>query len=266
MKDGHDVSVTTLRELVRADVLDRVAPEEPLEIQIFGTSLAVLMRTPDHDIDLVTGFLLTERIVASVDDITSVEHCSIAPTPEAADNVVRVMLRAGIAAPVPSRNFFASSSCGVCGKATIEQALKLGQQVTSEPRVAATTLYALADRLRVEQTLFTETGGLHGVGLFETNGRLIASREDIGRHNAVDKVIGAAARERIHFDETLLLVSGRVSFEIVQKAAAVGVPIVAGISAPSSLAVRFGEELGITVIGFLRGTSANVYSHERRVV
>ncbi len=260
-----EVSIASLREGERTHVIDRVAPEEPLEIQIFGASLAVLMRTPNHDIELVTGFLLTERIVSSIEDIASVEHCTIAPTPEAEDNIVRVTLRAGVTPPTQSRNFFASSSCGVCGKATIEQAMKLGQKVLSEPRIATSTLYALPDRLRAEQMLFIETGGLHGAGLFDMGGALIASREDIGRHNAVDKVVGVAARAGVSLGETALLVSGRVSFEIVQKATAVGIPIVAGISAPSSLAVRFAEELGVTVIGFLRGSSGNVYSHERRV-
>lgn len=264
MKDDSEVSLTSLRAHERVRVVDRVAPEEPLEIQVFGASLAVLMRTPGHDVELVTGFLLTERIVSSVVDVLSVEHCTIAPTPEAEDNVVRVVLRGG-PVPIQPRNFYASSSCGVCGKATIEQAMKLGGRVRSELRVATSTLYGLPDRLRREQLLFTETGGLHAAGLFDAAGSLLASHEDIGRHNAVDKVVGAASRTSTNLGDTVLLVSGRVSFEIVQKAAAVGIPVVAGISAPSSLAVRFAEELGVTVIGFLRGSSANVYSHERRI-
>jgi FdhD protein len=244
---------------------DHVAHEEPLELQLGSTSLAVLMRTPGHDVELGVGFLLTERIVESTDDIESIRHCTTVPSPEAEDNVLRIILAPHVPQP-PARRFFASSSCGVCGKATIDAALGTTRPVERELTVSAAVLASLPELLRASQPLFRETGGLHGAGLFDVFGALFVAHEDVGRHNAVDKVVGAAARSGVSISDKVLMVSGRVSFEIVQKASAVGLSIVAGISAPTSLAVRFGEELGVTVVGFLRESSMNVYSRRHRVV
>jgi FdhD protein len=247
---------------------DRVAHEEPLEIQLAGASLAVVMRTPGHDLELVTGFLLTERAVDSLAEVESVRHCTEARTPEAEDNVVRVTLRPGVRPDLERlrRNLFASSSCGVCGKATLENALATAAPLDDATRLPASLLLALPERLRSAQRVFEETGGLHAAGLFDADGRLLVAREDVGRHNAVDKVIGWAARAgRLPLSGHVLLVSGRASFEIVQKALAARVPIVAAVSAPSSLAVSLAEVAGIALVGFLRGTGFNVYGARERI-
>ena len=248
---------------------DRVAHEEPLEIQLAGASLAVVMRTPGHDLELVTGFLLTERAVASLAEVESVRHCSEATDPAAEDNVVRVTLRPGSKPDLERlrRNLFASSSCGVCGKATLENALASAAPLDDDTRVPASLLPALPERLRAAQHVFAETGGLHAAGLFDAEGRLLVAREDVGRHNAVDKVIGWAARTgRVPLAGHVLVVSGRASFEIVQKALAARVPIVAAVSAPSSLAVSLAEAGGIALVGFLRGRGFNVYGACERIL
>lgn len=246
---------------------DRVAHEEPLEIQVQGVSCAVVMRTPGHDEELALGFLATERVIESVRDVVSVRHCTTAEDPESEGNVIRVVLREGIELPLERirRNTYASSSCGLCGKATIEAALSHGPPLTGGFSVSAEVIYLLPDRLRAEQGAFTETGGLHAAALFDDGAVLSLCREDVGRHNAVDKVVGAALRDGAPPETRGLFVSGRVSFEIVQKAAAFGLALVAGISAPTSLAVRYGEALGVTVVGFVRGRSLNVYSRPERV-
>lgn len=246
---------------------DRVAHEEPLEIQVQGVSCAVVMRTPGHDEELALGFLVTERVVASLDDVLSIRHCTTAEDPEAEGNVIRVVLRDEVELPLERirRNTYASSSCGICGKATIEAALSHGPPLSGGLSVSPEVIYLLPDRLRAEQGTFAETGGLHAAALFDDGATLSFVREDVGRHNAVDKVVGAAITAGVSPPARGLFVSGRVSFEIVQKAAAFGIPIVAGISAPTSLAVRYGEALGVTVVGFVRGRSLNVYSHPERV-
>ena len=248
---------------------DRVAHEEPLEIQLGGAPLAVVMRTPGHDLELVTGFLLSERVVQSLAEVESVRHCSEATTPDAEDNVVRVLLRPGVVSDLERlrRNLFASSSCGVCGKATLENALATAPPLDDPARIEAGVLLALPARLRAAQHAFDETGGIHAAGLFDAAGELLVVREDVGRHNAVDKVIGWAARGgRIPLAGHTLVVSGRTSFEIVQKALAARLPIVAAVSAPSSLAVALAESAGITLIGFLRGRGFNVYGARERVL
>jgi FdhD protein len=247
---------------------DRVAPEEPLEIQLAGTSLAVVMRTPGHDLELVTGFLVTERVVESLEEVESVRHCRDAPEPDAEGNVVRVTLRAGIRPDLERlrRNLFASSSCGVCGKATLENALASAAPLDDPLRMDASVLTELPERLRATQPVFDETGGLHAAGLFDAEGRLLVAREDVGRHNAVDKVVGwAAGAGRLPLRGTALLVSGRASFEIVQKALAARIPLVAAVSAPSSLAVSLAEAGGIALVGFLRGQGFNAYTHAERI-
>lgn len=251
------------------EAADRVAHEEPLEIQVQGAPLAVVMRTPGHDAELVTGFLLTERVVRGLEDVASLRHCDEAPSPEAADNVVRVRLRPGVGLDVEAlrRNLFASSSCGVCGKATLENALATAPPLTDPARFPAALLHALPERLRAAQPLFEETGGLHAAGLFDAEGHLLVAREDVGRHNAVDKVVGWSAREgRLPLGGHVLLVSGRISYEIVQKALAARCPLVAAVSAPSSLAVSLAEAAGVALVGFLRGGRMNVYGARERVV
>lgn len=257
----------------RADV---IAHEEPLEIQVLGVSVAVVMRTPGHDLELALGFLATERAIEGAQDVVSLRHCSVAPTPDAEDNVVQVVLRDHATEKIERlrRNQYASSSCGVCGKATIDAALAptLGPRRVAEAadlRVPSAVFYELTKRMRETQAAFESTGGVHAAALFDERGVLQILREDVGRHNAVDKVVGATMRlhaaEAPTLTRAILLVSGRVSFEIVQKAAAVGIPIVAGISAPTSLAVRFAQALGVTLVAFLRGETMNVYAHSERL-
>ncbi len=248
---------------------DAVAREEPLEIQIGGTPLAVVMRTPGHDVELAAGFLVSERVIGGWDDVVSVRHCREAAHPDAADNVVRVVLADGVRVDWEAlrRNLYASSSCGVCGKATIENALACAPPLDDRARFDAARLPDWVARLEAAQPGFAHTGGLHAAGLFDAAGRLVAAREDVGRHNAVDKVIGHCLREK-HWPLSghALLVSGRISFEIAQKALAARVPLVAGVSAPSSLAISLAERAGLTLVGFLRGRGFNVYGDASRVV
>ncbi len=248
---------------------DTVAREEPLEIRLGSASLAVVMRTPGHDEELARGFLVTERVVRSPSEIASVRHCSIVPDPAAEDNVVEVRLQPGVAVDLDAlrRNLYASSSCGICGKATIENVFRSAPPLVDPACFEATFFYPLPDRLRRVQVVFAETGGLHAAGLFAPDGELVVSREDVGRHNAVDKVIGWALREdRLPLRGHVLLVSGRIAFEIVQKALAARIPVVAAVSAPTSLAVQFAERANMTLVGFLRGTGLNVYGQLDRVV
>src|SRR6266850_626789 len=247
---------------------DAVAREEPLEIQIAGTPLAVVMRTPGHDADLALGFLSSERVIRSIEDVLSVRHCREARSPEAADNVVRVALAEGVRVDWEAlrRNLYASSSCGVCGKATIENALACAPPIRDPARFDAALFAPLPERLAAAQPGFAQTGGLHAAALFDARGALLVAREDVGRHNAVDKVLGFCLREkRWPLAGHVLLVSGRISFEIVQKALAARLPLVAGVSAPSSLAISLAERAGIALIGFLRGSAFNVYGNADRV-
>jgi len=251
----------------RADA-DAVACEEPLEIQLAGAPLAVVMRTPGHDEELATGFLVSERVVGRASDILSVRHCRQARTPEAAENVVRVALAPEVTVDWEAlrRNLYASSSCGVCGKATIANALACAPPLEPGRAFDVELFYGLPDSLAKAQPGFARTGGLHAAALFDASGRRRVAREDVGRHNAVDKVLGwALRRELLPLDDHVLMVSGRISFEIVQKALAARVPVVAAVSAPSSLAIAFAREAGVTLVGFLRGRSLNVYGDPTRV-
>lgn len=245
---------------------DLVAHEEPLELQVNGRSLAVLMRTPGHDEELGLGFLFTEGVVRHPADVVSLRHCTVAPSPEAEDNVLQAQLTAPVDFDRHRRHSFASSSCGVCGKATLENALAVSAPLDSPLRVPRQTLGALPARLRPTQAAFDATGGLHAAALFTPAGELLVTREDVGRHNAFDKVVGWALREGVRLDEALMLVSGRVSFELVQKSVAARVPVIAGVSAPTSLAVRMAEALGVTLVGFLREGAMNVYAGRQRVL
>jgi FdhD protein len=252
----------------RAADRDSVAREEPLEIQVGGAPIAVVMRTPGHDEELVLGFLLTERIVPSPDDVVAVRHCSLAPDPEAADNVVRATLAPGCEVDLEAlrRNLYASASCGICGKASIASVMESAPPLDDGAAFPPELFAGLPGRLREGQTLFAETGGLHAAALFSGDGRCLVVREDVGRHNAVDKVVGWAARAgRLPLAGHLLMVSGRISFEIAQKALAARVPLVAAISAPSSLAVELACASGMTLVGFLRDGGFNVYGNAERV-
>jgi FdhD protein len=248
---------------------DDIAVEEPLEMQINGHSLAVVMRTPgdgDEDLELVTGFLRTEGIITGIDDIAAMHHCTTVVSPEAEDNVVQVRLREGcdFEALRHQRQLISSSSCGVCGKGSLEHALRCSGVVSDSSIVGIDDISAVASQLRAQQPLFARTGGVHAVALFRGN-QLVVVREDVGRHNALDKVIGHAMRAKLSLVGCGLFLSGRVSFEMVQKAAAAGIGVVAAVSAPTSLAVDAAMALGVTVVGFVRGQQANIYSHGHRL-
>jgi FdhD protein len=242
---------------------DHVAAEAPLEIRIGGVPVAVVMRTPGHDEQLVRGFLLSEGIAEHPDAIVSVRHCAQVDRPEAEDNVMQVVLRHSVDLAALRRNMFASSSCGICGKASIEQAMAHRGPVGNTTTVRAEDLYALPARLEAGQPGFATTGGVHAAALFDPQLQTVAIHEDIGRHNAVDKVLGAAAAAGRR--GTVLMVSGRVSFEIVQKALGCGVELIAAVSAPSALAVQLAEQSGMTLVAFVRDNRMCVYSGPSRV-
>ena len=250
---------------------DTVAAEEPLEIRLDGTPLAVTMRTPGHDFDLVHGFLATEGVIAGPADIAALRYCdSVDAEGRNTYNVVDVDLAPGVEKPDTGleRNFYTTSSCGVCGKASIDAIrTKTPFDVAGDPaRLPLEVLLALPDRLRAAQEVFDKTGGLHAAGLFTADGSLVALREDVGRHNAVDKVVGWALQGgRVPLRETVLLVSGRASFELTQKAWMAGIPVLAAVSAPSSLAVDLAQEAGMTLVGFLRAPTMNVYTGSHRI-
>jgi FdhD protein len=244
---------------------DSLATEEPLEIRVNGAALAVTMRTPGSDLELAAGFLLTEGIIQSQDQITSLR--AVAPENGAKSNLVEAELKdAEFDRTELQRNFFAGSSCGICGKASINAIRVRGlRQPNRGFRVDPEILCRLPETLRSEQEVFSRTGGLHAAALFDASGQLIALREDIGRHNAVDKIAGwALLRGDLPLSRNVMLVSGRGGFEIAQKALAMGIPILASVSAPSSLAVKLARELGLTLVGFLRGRRFIVYSGEFR--
>ncbi|OLE22711.1 MAG: sufurtransferase FdhD [Actinobacteria bacterium 13_1_20CM_3_71_11] len=246
--------VTARRGVLRIDTAngspvtrpDTIAAEEPLEVRVDKRPLAVTMRTPGHDLDLALGFLFTEGVIRSPEDVRTAQLCAGDQEPNTY-NVVEVSLAAGVPAPVtdPSRNFYTTSSCGVCGKASIDAVrTRSAYPVAADPaQVSATTLTGLPGTLRKAQRTFESTGGLHAAGLFTVDGELIAVREDVGRHNAVDKVVGWALRDR------------RMA----------GIPVLAAVSAPSTLAVELADEVGLTVVGFLRGTTMNVYTRPDRI-
>ena len=243
-------------------VADWLAREEPLEIRVRGQSVAVTMRTPGHDAELACGFLVTEGVLTKREEVVEAAHCE---TGEAAalGNVLNVFVAPGVGINFSelTRHVFASSSCGLCGKASIESVHQHFPPITRLPDVAAKVVRSLPEKLIPTQTAFSKTGGVHAAALFDLNGELLVLREDVGRHNAVDKVLGwAFLNRRLPLRDHVLLVSGRASFEIMQKALAGGIPIVAAVSAPSSLAVEFARESGQALIGFLRGGSFNVYA------
>lgn len=251
---------------------DTIAAEEPFEIRVNGTPLSVTMRTPGDDVELAHGFLLTEGVIGDREDVLTARYC--AGTDDDGQNtynLLDVRLAPGVPPPDPSvtRNFYTTSSCGVCGKAALD-AVRLATRFPpgDDPvRLSPATLSTMPDLLRTKQKLFESTGGIHAAGLFTAEGELLAVREDVGRHNAVDKVLGwALLSGRVPLTGCVLMVSGRASFELAQKAAMAGVPVLAAVSAPSSLAVDVADEQGMTLVGFLRGSSMNVYTGTHRLI
>lgn len=266
IEDGADGRRDAIRR-------DDVATEEPLEIRLSAgparRTVAVTMRTPGHDFELVAGYLLSEGVIAGADDLARVDYCTdLDVTAEQQYNVVTAGLRARVLPQLEmlDRHGYTSSACGVCGKTSVAALAVRCAPVDVDCVVDVETLYALPGRLRAAQGVFERTGGLHAAGLAALDGTIRVVREDVGRHNAVDKVFGhTVLNAAVPAGPAVLVVSGRTSFEIVQKAVAAGVAVVAGVSAPSSLAVSLAERLGVTLVGFLRGRKANVYSHADRV-
>lgn len=249
---------------------DCVAIEEPMEVRVNGAAFAVIMRTPGSDRDLAAGFLLAEDVVRGADEIGAIEYCQDAEE-EARDNVINVTVTGGAVERLQARlgerrQVTMNSSCGMCGRRTIESLRAHAPKVKGGWQVGAAVISSLPEKLRAAQSVFDSTGGLHGAGLFSLEGDLQISAEDVGRHNAVDKIVGRTLLAGKHpLDQSLLLVSGRTSFELVQKALVGGVPLIAAVSAPSSLAIDLAEESGITLCGFVRGNSFNIYSHAHRI-
>jgi FdhD protein len=269
-----NASVTHWQEHQQQQREDSLTVEEPFEVQIDRRSLAVIMRTPGNDHELAMGFLFTEGVIQCAADVLTIEDAVDAdglPLP----NVVNINLRSQVhqAAIQPQpvafeRHFAVSASCGLCGKNSIADLLISTPPLEPDTlRIPAATLYRLPDRLREAQSVFTHTGGLHAAGLFSSSGQLLLLREDVGRHNAVDKIIGhGLLLGDFPYSQHILMVSGRTSFEVIQKALLARIPCIAAISAPSSMAVELAESAGITLVGFLRDHSMNVYTHPERIV
>jgi FdhD protein len=255
-------------EVSRPDV---AAAEEPLEVRLGGLPFVVIMRTPGADLELAAGFLLSEQLVETASDITSMRHC-VADDGRDAPNVLNVWLEGEAAtraakALAERRHVTANSACGVCGRRSIDDLMQGTRRVDSPLQVPRAVVSMLPDRLRAAQKTFEETGGLHAAGLFDAGGRLMQVAEDVGRHNAVDKVVGAELMQgRVPLSERILFVSGRTSFEILQKSVVAGIPVVASVSAPSSLAIELALEAGVTLLGFVRGGTFNIYSGGHRIV
>jgi FdhD protein len=265
-RGAETIRVVEWRDGVTHHQQDEVVAEEPLEIRVKGVPVSVTMRTPGDDEELAVGFLVTEGIISARDDVRGIEQGAPGPN---AGNVIDVALRVGLDVDLERlrRNVFAASSCGVCGKASIEAIRVRGlMPPASDVRLAPDVLRGMTETLREGQTVFGRTGGLHAAGIFDLDGRMLAIREDVGRHNAVDKIIGhAVLTGEIPLARSVLVVSGRGGFEIVQKALAASIPIVAAVSAPSSLAVRLAREMGQTLVGFLRGGRFVIYAGEERL-
>jgi FdhD protein len=243
---------------------DELVDEEPLEIRVQGQAISVTMRTPGDDIDLAAGFLLTEGVIHRRQDVLAIKHCAH----NSDQNVINVLLARDVAVDLQqlTRHVFASSSCGLCGKATIQAIHGQFPPIQSDVVIDAICLTNLPGTMRAAQATFDRTGGLHAAALFDASGRMIAIREDVGRHNAVDKLVGHCLLNGLMpLDHHVLVVSGRSSFEIMQKALAARLPVVAAVSAPSSLAVEFAKDSGQTLIGFLRDHRMNVYTHSHRI-
>jgi len=273
------VPVIKVRDEERIETFDALAIEEPLEIRLeYGPvgerklqNISVTMRTPGNDAELASGFLFTEGIIKDNQDILSIDHCFITCA-ENKGNVIQLQLREGIVPNLQNteRNFYTTSSCGVCGKGSIN-AIRTVSSFTSNnddlPVINGEILYQLPAILQQHQAVFADTGGLHASALFDSTGKLLLIREDVGRHNALDKLIGAALNNNwLPLNNAILLLSGRASFELVQKAAMAGIKIIAAVGAPSSLAVQLAEEFNITLAGFLRDQRFNIYTAPHRIL
>lgn len=265
----RDLQIDALRDAGNVHRVDAIAVEEPLEIRLRkdgaeDRAISITMRTPGNDSELALGFLHGEGLVCAPGDVLDVRPCG------PSGNVVRVTVRADLPLDLErlNRNFYTTSSCGICGKASIEAVTASAgiRRVASDLVVRESVLRMLPDTLRASQAGFAETGGMHAVGLFRSEGELVASREDVGRHNAMDKLVGAALQaDEIPWSQRIVLLSGRASFELIQKAMMAGAPLVAAIGAPSTLAVEMAESAGITLVAFLRDGGCNVYCHPARV-
>jgi FdhD protein len=260
--------IVRIRDGVARPARDKVAVEEPLEMRVAGRPVGVTMRTPGQDVELALGYCITEGLIGAADDAAQVRYC-VGKDGTQNYNVLTVDLRPGVPEPDPSldRLSVTSSSCGVCGKASIDAVtVRCAGVAADSVVVSSSVISALPDRVRQAQRVFDATGGLHAAGLATPDGEVIAVREDVGRHNAVDKVVGwAAMNGRLPLSGLVLVVSGRCSFEIAQKAAVAGAPIVVAVSAPTSLACDLADDLGVTLVGFVRGTGMNVYTHPQRI-
>ena len=275
---SHAIEINKVCATAREPRSDLVAAEEPLEIRIGISSpdgravhsISVTMRTPGNDAALAAGFLFGESIIRTAGDIVGIEPCGPAATDTGNRNVIHVELADGVTVDLDrlQRHFYTTSSCGVCGKASLEAVRALGiGTIEARTTFPSSVLTGMPQALRAAQAVFDETGGLHAAAAFTTDGELLVTMEDVGRHNAVDKVIGSLLLdERLPADELGLMVSGRASFELMQKALVAGMPLLAAVSAPSSLAVSLAREFDMTLIGFLRGETFNIYSGEERVV
>ena len=262
--------VSILRQGQAAAERDSVAVEEPMEVRVNGASFAVIMRTPGADRDLAAGFLLAEDVIRSADEIGTIEYCQDVED-EGRDNTINVTVTGEAVERLDARfgerrQVTMTSACGMCGRRTIESLQSRVTAVGGDWTVSASVIATLPDRLRASQAVFESTGGLHAAGLFDRSGVLQLSAEDVGRHNAVDKICGRTLLEGKHpLDTSILLVSGRTSFELVQKALLAGIPLIAAVSAPSSLAIQLAEQADITLCGFVRGPRFNIYSHPQRI-
>jgi FdhD protein len=250
---------------------DQVAVEEPMEVRVNGASFAVIMRTPGADRDLAAGFLLAEDVIRGADEIGTIEYCQDV-TDEGRDNTINVTVTGDAIERLSARlgerrQVMMTASCGLCGRRTIESLQARVTSVAGDWTIGADVIAALPERLRSSQAVFASTGGLHAAGLFDRAGVLQLSAEDVGRHNAVDKIVGRTLLAGQHpLDTSILLVSGRTSFELVQKALLAGVPLIAAVSAPSSLAIDLAQQANITLCGFVRTPRFNIYSHPHRIV
>jgi FdhD protein len=266
----HPVDIVRVGDATRLDAQDVAATEEPLEIRLGGQPFVVIMRTPGADRELAAGFLHSEQIIQHPSDVATMRHCPAADGRDS-ENILNVWLqgdatRRAQAALGSRRHVTANSACGVCGRRSIDDLMEGTYRVDSHLAVSRHVIEALPGALRAVQPTFAETGGLHAAALFDPTGTLVGTAEDVGRHNAVDKVVGAAfARGEVPLRNHVLFVSGRTSFEIVQKAVVAGVPVVAAVSAPSSLAVALAREANITLLGFVRGHAFNIYSVPARI-
>jgi FdhD protein len=264
--------ITIIEEHGTSSRLDYLATEEPLEIRLLepNRTLAVTMRTPGADFELVAGFLYSEGVIETREQIVSMSYCVDQPEGHPPENIVKVRLapETSLALPSLERHFFTNSACGVCGKASMETIKGRCPTILDHSRqVNAETLYSLSDKLRQAQGIFRLTGGLHAAALFDLKGNLLKLREDVGRHNALDKLLGASfLAGDFPLGTCIVMVSGRSSFEILQKCIVAGVPILCSVSAPSSLAVTLAKEFGVTLIGFLRDRKFNVYSGLERII